>query len=68
MGVVQKRMGSLVVRSTTERISGVSPCKEKRYDFVLKEGQMTGLTLRSCPVLNMSMVRSSKVKENVGSL
>ena len=51
-----------------ERISGVSPCKEKKDDFVSKEGEMTGLTLRSRPVLNTNMVRSSKVEENMESL
>jgi hypothetical protein len=46
----------------------VPPCKEKKDILASKKREMTGLTLRSRPVLNASMVRNSKVEENVGRL
>ena len=44
------------------------PCKEKKDFLVSKEGERAGLTLRSRPVPDTSIVKNSKVEENVGRL
>ena len=47
---------------------GSATLQIKEGILVSKKGEMMGLTLRSRPVLNASMVRNSKVEENVGRL